>query len=89
MVFKISDAIDGSPTSYTIQYSDSRATSSVGCNDSETIPASSCRGSICNYVFEIANSSCSPDDIIVTAFATNVFGDGPHSSAGPGIGKHI
>ena len=83
VAFKVSDSIDGSATSYTIEYSDS--TSSTGCNDSVTIPASLCINNVCNHVFKIASSFCSPSDISVTAFATNVFGDGPHSSAGKKI----
>ena len=79
VTFNVSDNIDGSATSYTIQFSDS--TSSTDCKDSVTIPASSCSGRVCNYEFEIANSSCSLSaDITVTAFATNVFGDGRHST---------
>ena len=77
--FNIFKGIDGSAKSYTITYSDSSSGSSCA---SATIPASSCEGGVCSHRFDISSSPCrlSPD-ITLTAFATNILGDGPSSEA--------
>ena len=73
------NGIDGSATSYTILFSE--ATSGDQC-DFVSISASTCKSRVCSYEFEVSSSSCPPlKDITVTAFATNVLGDGPLSNA--------
>lgn len=70
----ISDGIDGSATSYTINCLDS--ISGDLCS-SVTIPASLCAERICNHTFEISTSSCPPCvDINITVYATNILGNG-------------
>ena len=72
--FNISDGIDGSATSYTVQYSDSVYGYKCG---SATIPASGCQGSICTHVFDVSSSSCpSSADVNITVSATNILGEG-------------
>ena len=69
-----SDGIDGSATSFSIIYSDSRSGSSCG---STVLPSSDCQAGICSHVFQINNSDCPPCvDINITAFSTNVLGNG-------------
>lgn len=70
----ISDGIDGSATSYTINYLDS--ISGDFCS-SATIPASSCVDGTCNHTFEVSTSSCPPCvDINITVYSTNILGNG-------------
>ena len=74
----MSNELEGLPTSYSILYIDSitgRTCSAV------TIPISSnyCIGLSCQYAFEVSSSYCtSVTNFTISAFATNVFGDGPH-----------
>ena len=47
-----------------------------------TLPASSCDDGVCTSVYEVSSSSCPPQtDISVSAFATNVFGNGQLSDS--------
>ena len=72
-----SNGIDGSATSYTINYADTA--SGTSC-ESATIPASSCSGGVCQSVFELSSSHCPlSDSITVTVFGTNVLGNGSSS----------
>ena len=48
----VSDDIDGSATSYTIEYSQTDSMSN--CSDSVVIPASSCGNNVCNHVFYLS-----------------------------------
>ena len=75
--FAITDGIDGFATRYTINYRD--IVSDKICS-SAVIPASSCEEISCNHMVEISTSLCPPFTVInVTAFATNVLGNGPTS----------
>ena len=75
--FAITDSIDGSATTYTINYRDI-VTDKICC--SAVIPASLCEETICSHMFEISTSLCPPFTVIsVTVFATNVLGNGPTS----------
>ena len=72
-----SDGIDGSATSYTINYTDTISGSSCGL---ATIPASSCSHGVCQNMFELSSSFCPfSDSITVTVFATNALGNGTTS----------
>ena len=68
---------DNSVLSYTIAYSD-LTSGNISVCDSVTIKASSCGNGLCSHQFQLSffkfcqNSA----DIIVTVFATNLFGDG-------------
>ena len=67
-------------TSSTITYSDTTTGSVCGMI---TIPLSSelCLNWTCRHAFEVSSSSCrSSSDFTITAFATNLFGNGPISS---------
>ena len=76
-LFNITDGFDGSATSYTISYTD--LTSGYICG-STTIPASACENGVCSDWFDISSSLCTQStNITVTAFATNLLGDGPPS----------
>ena len=68
------------PDNYTIIYID--ADSDVNCNYT-VITASDCEHGICKHTLELSdNSSCSPDaNIMVIAFATNMFGRSPQTTA--------
>ena len=77
--FNISNGIDGSANSYTITYSE--ATSGNVCG-SAIIPTSSCDDRECRYLLKIdLSSSClsSTGSVCMTAFATNVIGNGPNT----------
>ena len=75
--FNITDKLDGSATSYTITYTDS--TFSYICG-STVISASTCESGICSDWFDIASSPCAQStNVTVTAFATNLLGDGSPS----------
>ena len=66
--------------SYSITYYDSISGKNCG---SAIIPFSSysCVGGICKHIFDVSFSSCpSTGDFSITAYATNVFGDGPASN---------
>ena len=75
----ITDNIDGSATTYTVNHRDivtNKICSSV------TIPTSLCEETTksCSHMFELSTSSCPPFTVInVTVFATNVLGNGPTS----------
>ena len=78
-VFNFSEDISGSPVSFTIIYSDS--TTNAVCLQT-TISASSCENGVCNHVFVPSLSDCpTTADIDVSAFATNLLGDGMTSNA--------
>ena len=75
--FNISEGIDGSPTSFTITYSDQTANMICG---QDTIPAAMfCEWNTqCIHEFNISSPSCSSSTaIIVSIFATNLLGNGP------------
>ena len=77
--FNISSGIDGSAVSYTVTYSE--ATSGNICG-SATISTSSCDDEVCRYLLRIdLASSClsSTRSVRVTAFATNILGNGPRT----------
>ena len=75
--FNITDEVDGSAASYTITYTDS--TFSYICG-STVISASTCESGVCSDWFDIASSPCARStSVMVTAFATNLLGDGPPS----------
>ena len=77
ILLQVPVSVPSSPGSenYTIIYSD--ANDNVICG-SKKISANSCIHGVCNDIFEVSNSSCSPDsDITVTAIATNMFGGSP------------
>lgn len=79
MQFNGSDEeIDSSTTSYTLLYYDSL--SGIMC-DLVTIELILCQSRACSHEFKISSSSClTTANINVTAFGSNVFGDGPTSS---------
>ena len=73
----LSDRIDGSAISYTINYADTTSGTSCGL---ATIPASSCSRGVCQNVFELSSSSCPlSDSITVMVFGTNTLGNGTSS----------
>ena len=80
--FTVSDDISGSALSYNISYSDITTGSMYLC-DSTIIRISSCDNGACRHHFQVTSSSmplCKRSkDIIVSVFATNVFGDGSKS----------
>ena len=72
--FNISYGVDGSATSYTVNYTES--TSGIVCA-SNAFLAMSCTNGICENEFKFTSSSCSPSSIItVTAAGTNPLGTG-------------
>ena len=82
--FAIFEGIDGSVTSYTIEYFDSITGTLCG---SALIPSSCCKHGTCKHIFEISPSSAShcltttgsASSIGVTGFATNILGNGMNS----------
>ena len=76
--FNIADGIDGSPISYTVIYSDT--TTGDVCLEA-TLPASECERGICRHMpFDRSHSECIPQgNVSVSAYATNLLGDGPVS----------
>jgi hypothetical protein len=69
-----SGRINGSATSYTINYADT--ISGTSC-ELTTIPAFSCSHGVCQNVFELSSSFCPfSDSITVTVFGTNALGNG-------------
>ena len=71
----VSEGINGSTTSYTINYSDS-STGEV-CNSNE-INSTSCVGGVCSDEFDVSSSLCTPSsDINVTVSAMTNLGEGP------------
>lgn len=87
-MFNISEGIDGSPISYTIIYVDS--VNNAPCFN-VTIPASECTCEtnimdICSCKHDmnfetVVTERCDQTDINITAFATNILGDGPVSDS--------
>lgn len=68
--------LNGSATSYTINYFDSMSNISCG---SVPIPVSSCVGGVCSSVFNVSSSCSDSTGIILTVFATNILGNGTES----------
>lgn len=81
-VFTVSGDISGSALSYNISYSDITTGSMYLCH-SIIIRVSSCDNGACRHRFQVTSSLmplCKRSgDIIVSVFATNVFGDGSKS----------
>ena len=77
----ISDrGIDGSASSYTITYY-SFFSGSICGTATIPVPSDFCINGICRHVFDSSSSVCdSVTDFVITAYATNVFGDGPTSN---------
>ena len=68
----IYEGIDGSVITYTINYTDSNTGEICGSN------SASCVNGMCNGMFNVSFSSCSPSsDINVTVFALTNLGEGP------------
>ena len=80
--FTVSDDISGSAISYNVSYSDVTTGSTYLC-DSIIIGVSSCDNGACRHHFQVTSSSmpfCKRSmHIIVSVFATNVFGNGSKS----------
>jgi hypothetical protein len=78
-VFTVSDDISGSAISYNISYSDITTGSMYLC-DSIILDVSSCGNGVCRHQFRVTSSTmplCKRSThIIVSVFATNIFGDG-------------
>ena len=77
----ISDrGIDGSASSYTITYY-SFFSGSICGRATIPVPSDFCIDGICRHVFDSSSSVCNAvTHFVITAYATNVFGDGPTSS---------
>ena len=75
--FFISDGINGSATNYTITYYDPSSERICG---HVTVSASSSTSGQYKHVFDIPSVCSHFTSIAITIFATNVLGDGPHSS---------
>lgn len=77
--FVVSDNISISALSYTITYSDVSSDGIHIC-DSVTTMVSSCENGLCNHKFQVLTSSIvscrNSAHIMITAFATNIFGNG-------------
>lgn len=73
--------MSGSPLSYTIAYFNINSKGIHDC-DSVTLMASLCENGLCSHRFQVSSiPSCrNSTHIIVTAFATNVFGNGSIST---------
>ena len=84
--FNFTDEIDGSATHYVISYT---AISSHLICDLKTVNISSSwfDGDYFSHTFEVNSSSCHSSDIVVSVYATNIFGDGPSSSSVIGLHK--
>ena len=82
--FQIFEGIDGSATSYTVNYFqiDSITVTNTTCV-SVLIPSSSCKHGECKHIFDISSLShcltAPVSSIGVTAFATNILGNGVNS----------
>ena len=78
--FNITDNMDGSATSYIIEYFDEDSTNSMCASD--TIEASvSCVNGLCTHFFDISSSSCNRlRPISVTVSAENRLGRGAPSA---------
>ena len=81
--FSLSDSVDGSPFSFTITYTD---TTGRRCGLPTTIltNSTSCVGELCSYYY---SDICTSTQINVTAFGSNVLGDGIGSTKM--IGKSV
>ena len=77
--YNISNDIDGSATSYFISFSES--TNNDIC-DNATVSLSACQDGVCSHYFNVSSSPCSfsTNDVTVSVFATNIFGNGLGSS---------
>lgn len=81
--FEISQGINGSPTSYTLTYSDPFL--QVTCGQF-VIMANTCINETCINVLNISKLSCPHDsNIIVEVYATNVLGNGPTTVSHPSV----
>ena len=76
----ISDDVDGSASSYTITYY-SLFSGSICGRATIPVPSDFCVNGICRHVFDSSSSVCNDvTQFYVTAYATNVFGDGTPST---------
>ena len=75
--YNISNEIDGSALSYFITFSDN------GICDNATVSLSACQDGVCSHYFNVSSSPCSfsTNDVAVSVFATNIFGNSLRSSA--------
>ena len=69
----MSDGIDGSATSYTINYTNPRF--GHVC-ESAIIPASQCVNGLCSHFLNLTSSNCTFSEIEVSVFGTNILGNG-------------
>ena len=77
----VGDYMSGSPLSYTIAYSNINSSGIYSC-ESVTVMVSSCENGLCSHQFHVSSiPSCrNSTNVIVIAFATNIFGNGSVST---------
>ena len=79
--FNITDGMDGSATSYIIEYFEASTSGMTLCADDTVEPSDSCVDGLCTHFFDLSSSSCDlSGPISVAVSAVNRLGRGASSN---------